>query len=154
MKKVPKKILQLLMKQTIIIISNKNIFYIPFLILFAFSQCNQQDDCDPTMYCHPVPYDSGWVDIRLSDHENDTLHLILYRGYVEEKDTIGAYIWTSDRAEFYLPINERYAAEAHYFSGPLSIISLDGGRLRQKSETNCDETCYKESTLHLDLRKL
>ncbi len=142
------------MKQTITLMNKKIIFYISFLGLLFFSQCNQQDDCDPTMYCHPVPYDSGWVDIRLTNNGNDTLQLILYRGYVEEMDTIGAYIWTTDNAEFYLPINERYAAEAHYVSGTFSIISLDGGRLRQKTETNCDETCYKESTLNLDLRKL
>ena len=61
---------------------------------------------------------------------------------------------SDEEINFYLPIGNRYACEAYYSVGLQTIIALDGGRLRQRSEVNCDETCYKESNLNLDLRKL
>ena len=131
------------------------IIIVSIFLSFSFTECiNNNGSCDPTMFCQYIPFDSGWVDVRLTQNGDDSTLIILYNGYLEDRDTIGIYASIDDEINFYLPIEERYACEAYYSVGTQTIIALDGGRLRQKSEINCDETCYKESTLNLDLRKL
>ncbi len=135
----------------------KKLYLLIFTILLTFSltDClNNNGSCDPTMACQSIPYDSGWVDVRLTQNGNDSTYIILYNGYLEDKDTVGVYASVNDEINFYLPVGNRYACEAYYSVGTQIVIALDGGRLRQRSEVNCDETCYKESTLNLDLRKL
>mgnify|MGYP006111031397 CR=1 FL=1 len=128
---------------------------ISILLVFSLTDClNSNGNCDPTMYCQPVPYDSGWVDVRITQNGSNPTSIIIYNGYLEDRDTIGVYSTLDEEINFYLPIGNRYACEAYYSVGLQTIIALDGGRLRQRSEVNCDETCYKESNLNLDLRKL
>ena len=128
---------------------------IAITLAFSLSDClNNNGSCDPTMYCQTVPYDSGWVDVRVTQNGSDTTFLILYNGYLEDRDTMGVYATLSDEMNFYLPIGNRYACEAYYSVGLQTVIALDGGRLRQRSEMNCDENCYQESNLNLDVRKL
>ena len=125
------------------------IYLILFSVLLTFSltDClNNNGSCDPTMYCQSIPYDSGWVDVRLTQNGDDSTYIIIYNGYLEDRDTIGVYASVDDEINFYLPIGDRYACEAYYSVGTQTIIALDGGLLRQRSEVNCDETCYKESS--------
>ena len=124
------------------------------LIIPIFFSCSVQDDCNTNYYCNQFPYDDGWLNIDLTNNNNDSILIILYHGYVEDHDVISQVYTQTNEYSFYLPASERYAVEIYYNNGPTTTIALDGGRLRQKTTTNCDETCYEEPKLNLNLRKL
>ena len=122
-----------------------------FLLWSCFSD---NDECDPTYYCYPIPYDLGWINVDITNENNDSILVILYAGYVEDNIVIDSLYAFSDEFSIQQIVGERYAIEVYYQNGPTTIIALDGGRLRQRSRENCGETCYEEPNLNLDMRKL
>ena len=125
-----------------------------FIFCFFTSCFSNNDECDPTYYCYPIPYDFGLINIDLTNNNNDSILILLYLGYVEDDYIIDSVYATSNEYTFEKPVDERYAVEVYYIEGQNTIIALDGGRLRQKTRENCGETCYEEPNLNLNIRKL
>jgi len=122
--------------------------------MISCTKYNNDDSCDPDLYCDTVPWDSGFVTINVSKNVTTGVPIIIYQGYVEEniivlQDTIYDESW-----EYYLPIDTRYAVEAYYKEQTNTVIALDGEKLKQSSFSNCDETCYNEPSISLDVKKL
>ena len=139
--------------QWIIIKCMRILFFL--VVSFLLASCfSNNDDCDPTYYCYPIPYDFGWVNVDITNDNNDSILVILYSGYVEDDYVIDSLHVTTNQFSVQLPAAERYAVEVYYQNGPTTIIALDGGRLRQRTRENCGETCYEEPNLNLDIRKL
>lgn len=130
----------------------KHILYV--LIIPLFLSCSVQDDCNPNYYCKQFPYDNGYLNIDLTNNNNDSILIILYHGYLEDDEVISQVYTQTNKYSFYLSAGERYAVEVYYNDGAITTIALDGGRLGQETTTNCDETCYEEPNLNLNLRKL
>ncbi len=127
-----------------------------FLVVLTGWSCSNatSDDCDPDAFCDTVPYDYGVVELKVSGNATTGVPIVIYRGYVEDQDTVLIdTVWAAS-IEYYLDIDERYAAEAFYQVGNQTIITLDGKKLNQDSYYNCDEKCYDEAKISLDLKKL
>lgn len=124
------------------------------LILFCIFSCTKNStNCDSSISCDPVPYDSGWVDVKLN-YKGIGIPLILYKGYVEDNEIISMDTAYSDIYYYYLPLGNRYAVQAYYYEANQTIIALDGDKLKQDSYYNCGDQCYNEAEITLDVKKI
>lgn len=125
--------------------------------LFALVSCTKYnyDDCEPSTDCNPYPIDSGYVYVDISYlNTGPGVPVILYEGYAEDQQIIWADTVFTDQLVFWLPTRTRYAVEAFYSYGGQTVVALDGKKLKEESYNDCGETCYEESSIHLDVKKL
>lgn len=120
---------------------------------FAVSCSKDMETCDESLYCDTLPYDSGWVDIEI-DYKNQGVPIKLYRGLIEDGNLISEDTAYDNVYYYYLPLGNRYSAEAYYENGNQTIITLNSVKLSQSSFYNCGEECYEEAEVDLDLKKL
>lgn len=112
-------------------------------------------DCEPSADCYPYPLDSGYIHVNLTyPGSGPGIPVILYKGYVEDQDIVWADTVYTDELTFWLPTDTRYAVEAYYKYGGQLIVALDGKKLKEESYDDCGETCYEESSIYLDVKKL
>lgn len=133
------------------------ILIITFFILSGIVACSKYnyDDCEPSSNCYPYPIDSGYVYVNLTYNGNGPgVPVILYEGYVEDQNILWADTVYQDELIFWLPIKTRYAVEAFYSYGGQTTIALDGKKLKEESYDDCGETCYEESSIILDVKKI
>lgn len=124
------------------------------LLLWACSKYNT-DDCVPSDDCYTDPIDSGYVYIELTyPGTGPGIPVILYEGYVEDQQILWADTVYENKLTFWLPVGKRYAAEAYYNYGGQLTVALDGRKLKENSYMDCGETCYQESSINLDVKKL
>jgi len=134
----------------------KSIKSIVFIVIvgFAFSHCTRQnDDCDPDQFCDTLPYDSGDVTIKVTYNGNG-IPIIVYKGYADQNEVLFYDTLWSEESTYYLPLGNRYAAEATYNEVNSTIIALDGNKLKESSFWNCDEECFELAEITLDVKKL
>ncbi|MCB9197295.1 MAG: hypothetical protein H6600_02470 [Flavobacteriales bacterium] len=134
----------------------RSTIYIFFLLLLIIG-CSKyaSSDCSPSSSCNPVEIDSGYVYINLSYTGSGAgIPVILYEGYVEDQNIIWADTVYESELTFWLENGKRYAAEAYYNYGGQLTVALDGRKLKQKSYQDCGQTCYQESSITLDVKKL
>jgi hypothetical protein len=131
----------------------KNFIYtFVFLSLVA---CNKNtDDCTVSLSCdtEPVLYGTVYIDVTYSQDGPD-IPVVLYRGFVEDKDTLWYGYANSSKLSFNLPNNTRYAAEVFYPVASGTLVALDGNKLKQESNNECGVTCYKNSSITLKCKK-
>ena len=125
-----------------------------FLALITIFSCTVEKDCNPSSICNPWPYDYGNLNLKLTNDHNDSILIVLYSGYVDDQEVISEVYTQSNQYSFYLPVGNRYSVEVYYVQGSVTTVALDGGRLNQETFINCEETCYREPNLNLNLRKL
>ncbi len=133
-----------------------------FILIFSFLtftylcvSCTKygNDDCDYSIYCNPYPLDSGYVKIQVSYNDfGPGVPVALFEGYVEDNNLIWYDTVYQNEILFWLENDKRYSVEAYYKVGNQYTIALDGKVLREKSFTNCEETCYEEREITLDVR--
>lgn len=124
-------------------------------LMLGFASCDKNDpNCQISIDCDPVPYDSGDVVIEVSipNPEAGTF-LVVYNGYVENKDTVWSGTVFSEREIFYLPVGKRYAAEAYYPKNNAWLVALDGKKLKKDTYDECGETCHRYPSVTLDCKK-
>ena len=115
--------------------------------------CRQNEECFVTSSCDTIPWDSAYIDIKLTQDGEPTV-LVLYKGYIEDNDIISIdTVWSETTWWYWMRVGDRYALEAYYKVGPQTIIALDGGKLSKDSYDECGTTCYNEPSLDLDVRK-
>ena len=113
------------------------------------------DDCFVSDSCDQIPWDSAYVDIKLSDNGNQGTILVFYEGYVEDNNIISIdTVWGTTDWWYWVPVGRRYAVEAYYQSGQDLTVALDGGKLKKDTYEDCGATCYREPKLELDVLKL
>ncbi|CAG5082652.1 hypothetical protein [Parvicella tangerina] len=128
------------------------------LALFTVISCSKYSsntDCVPSSDCYPFPWDSGYVYVDVSyPGSGPGIPVILYEGYAEDEVIIWADTVFTDELIFWVPTRTRYAVEAYYNYGGQTIVALDGKKLNEESYDDCGETCYEESSIRLDVKKL
>ena len=128
--------------------------FLTILTCIVLLSCSTQDsDCDPDIYCDTVPYDYGYIDVKLT-YNGVGIPIILYKGYLEDNVILEIDTAYGDLHYFYQEVGERYAVEAYYPEAGNTVIALDGGKLVQDDFYNCGDRCYNEPTLDLDLKKI
>lgn len=123
--------------------------------LATMASCDKNDpNCQISSDCDPVPYDSGNVviDVTIPNPETGTF-LVVYEGYVEDRDTLWSGTVFSERETFYLPVGKRYAAQAYYLKNNAWLVALDGKKLKKDTYDECGETCYRFPSVTLDCKK-
>ncbi len=133
----------------------KNRIIIPFCLgaitIWFLASCNSQvDECDASIYCHPTPIDSNWVNLQISERTFG-VPVILYRGNIEDNQIVLRDTLYSNEISYYLPTDRTYTAEAYYQVGPNLIIAVDSDELEEDTFQNCGETCYQSDEITLDL---
>lgn len=124
-----------------------------FSILIGFSCSKDDGTCDENVFCDTLPYDSGWLNVKVS-FDGNGIPIKLYRGLIEDGNLISEDTAYDDVYYYYLPLNNRYSAEAYYNEAFHTVIALNSVRLKQSSFYNCGEECYEEADIDLDLKKL
>ena len=121
---------------------------------FALINCSKQnDDCNPDRFCDTLPQDGGDVKIKVTYNGNG-IPIIVYNGYADQNEVLFYDTLWSEESTYYLPLGNRYAAEATYNEVNSTIIALDGNKLKESSFWNCDEECFELAEITLDVKKL
>ena len=131
-------------------------FTVTFLLVITivvFNNCNRNDDCDPSLYCDTLPYDSGYVKIRSSFNGNG-IPIVVYDGFADDNVVLFYDTMYATEYSYYLPLGKRYAVEAYYYELNKTIIALDGDKLKESTFWNCDEECHELAEITLDVKKL
>ncbi len=135
--------------------------YATFFIListgiFFFTSCNKTDpNCQISTSCNTEKIDSGDVTINISYQAGQPgVPVILYDGYVEDNVILWIDTLYQSNITFYLPVGKRYAAEAYYVTSKQTIVALDGNKLKDNTNEECNTTCYQFPTVILDCEKL
>jgi len=135
--------------------------YFAFLILILLvvsinSSCNKTDpNCQISTSCYTEKIDSGDVTINISYEAGQPgVPVILYDGYVEDNVILWSDTLYQSNITFYLPVGKRFAAEAYYVTSNQTIVALDGSKLKDNTNEECNITCYQFPTLTLDCEKL
>lgn len=135
--------------------------YFTFLILIStgiivFTSCNKTDpNCQISTSCNTEKIDSGDVTINISYQVGQPgVPVILYDGYAEDNVILWSDTLYQSNITFYLPVGKRFAAEAYYVTSNQTIIALDGNKLKDNTNEECNTTCYQFPTLTLDCEKL
>jgi hypothetical protein len=132
----------------------RSLLYILSTVFFLQACTKNDPDCEVSWDCNQEPILEGYVNIDLTyTSGSEGIPVVLYRGYVEDRDTVWYGIATDSRLSFYLPNNVRYAAEAFYPQGNATLVALDGDKLTQDSNNDCGVTCYETSSITLNCKK-
>lgn len=125
-------------------------------IILTMPSCLKDDEnCTVSSDCYTSKIDSGDVAIRITYGNGQSgVPVTLYRGYAENNDVIWHDTVYQDEVVLYMPVGQRYAAEAEYKTAAQTIVALDGKKLKQDKHRECGTTCYDFPSVSLDCRKL
>ena len=124
------------------------------LLCLAFAACNNNDpecinfvpSCDTN---EPV---EGTLRIRVTqNNENATIPIAVYYGYIDDSSLYFRDTMTAATISYAVPFG-RYSVSAAYRQGADRITAIDGDRVRFKTNTECDFTCYTLVDGEIDLR--
>ena len=134
----------------------RNIILVACLSLLVLPGCwNDDDDCDWTITCDTVRPDSSWLDLELTiNSDNPWVAVQIFDGKVDEGTLVVTDTTSDATSSYFLPTSTRYSVRATYKEGLLTTHVVDGGRLDYDSFTNCDDRCYQNKVLTLDLTLL
>ncbi len=133
----------------------KHIIILLVLITAIFVSCSKSDECDTTITCDTTRPDSSELIIDVTiNAENMAVPIEVYRGRVDGNDLVFRDTLYTEKYTYYMPTSQKYSAKAYYKDGNISINAIDGGRLDYDSFWNCNEKCYENKSLNLDLKLL
>ena len=113
-----------------------------FLILWLLAGC--QDDM-----CDPGPYE-GELTVKLTiNNENPEVHLVIFRGKIENHDTLISEYLDESPVYYQLDADNYYSATARYVSGFREILAVDGKRMETSTD---DDGCDYGQDMTLNLK--
>lgn len=133
-------------------------FYFTIFVLsfcaVSLPSCTKNDDgCTASEECNTSIIDSGDVKVRISYKSGQPgIPVILYKGYVEDKEIVWQDTVFQSEIFIYMPVGERYAAEAYYQTSGKTVVALDGKKLKNDTYRECGTKCYDFPTISLDCR--
>lgn len=129
----------------------KSYYTVVLFVLILASACeNNQDNCDPNLICTVNPIDSNWVNLSITK-QGSGVPVTIYNGNLENNLIVLRDTLYDSSIDYFLSTGITYTAEAYYHSGPNIIIAVDSKKLKTKTFTNCDDTCYESDEITLDL---
>ncbi len=127
---------------------------LPLLLSLAFAACNNNDpDCiDFVPSCDINEPVEGTLRIRVTqNNENARIPIAVYYGYIDDSSLYFRDTMSSTNIAYAVPFG-RYSVSAGYRQGADYITAIDGDRVRYKTNTECDYTCYTLVDGEIDLR--
>ena len=124
-------------------------------LLALFSACNN-NQCDPDLECYSVRPDSGYVNLTITiNNENQWVPIAIYEGQIDDSVLLLRDTVTDNILFYYLAADTRYSATAEYKEAQLTILAVDGDRIRTRRETNCDDLCFtvNDANINLSLKR-
>lgn len=137
-----------------------NFLMIFCFLFFIFSSCDDfwdsmsdtEDDCDYSDCDTEEPLTAP-LQIKLTiNSENTDVEIIVYKGNIEDKDTVIVDTVNETSFETELRLDEYYSATAKYSVGDKTVIAVDGDIIEKISTDLCDSTCWEVKGGDLDLR--
>jgi hypothetical protein len=82
------------------------------------------------------------------------VEVTLYEGYIDDEDREELLTFTTNASieTIAVPIDKRYSATAKYVFADRTLIVVFGDRVRARSFTNCEITCWDWDDIPFDLR--
>ena len=139
---------------------NSILFFFVSLTLFILS-CSDwtngstDDECEDPDYsdCNTTEPISAPLKISLTiNDENPKPEIIVYYGDYEDQIIADTLLPDSENFESMQSIGEEYSLALKYVHEGDTIVAIDGTKLKKKSKTNCDSTCWTVSGGEIDLR--
>lgn len=127
-----------------------------FLVLiFVINSCESFyiDSSISCSECYTERFDSASLKIFLTQDDMDSVFLEVYK----DNPQTGEFIWGGFVEEeivdyVYVKVNEKYSAQAYYFSDKDSLLAVDGNKMRRVFVTDyCSEDCYAVVNNEIDL---
>ena len=132
------------------------LFIYIILIVGFYTSCTKNSNnggCNTSTTCDKIKYDSGWVDVKVTANPYG-VPLVLYKGYADDHNIISMDTAYDDIFYYYLPVNERYAVEAYYYDATQTTVATDGDKLAEDYFYNCNDKCYNQPEITLNVKKL
>ena len=130
------------------------ILIVIFTGILMFS-CNQLRDCSDTDYsdCNTVETKFSNLKVRITiNSENQIIPIKIYFGNIEDNKLFKSFDTTISEFQYLLPTNERFTLAAQYISGDDTIVAIDEGYMKTKSQITCDSICWTLKEDDADLR--
>ncbi len=111
---------------------------------FLFLSCSEGfDDVDCSECMPDMPLEAAlYIDVTLNGKFHE-VPVIVFRGKLEQADTIMVDTIYESRGFIDVPLNEYYTVMAEYKSGNSVTYAIDGDEFnRYKIEGQCDGTCW------------
>lgn len=111
---------------------------------FFFSTCSENFDEIDCSECIPdKPLEAAlYIDVTLNEVYQE-IPVIVFRGKIEQGDTLVVDTIYEPRGYIDVPLNEYYSVMAKYKSGKSVTYAIDGDEFnRYKIEGQCDGTCW------------
>jgi hypothetical protein len=124
----------------------KYIFIIIIILsLFVYS-CHEYylDEDYPCGFCYNIEPDEGilFINLTIDNHHKD-VPIVIYRGLMDQGDTIWVDTATATPYDIGVPIDDKYTVTAEYMVDEKKIIAVDNDRVyMRKNTTDCDEDCW------------
>ncbi len=124
----------------------KKIFFISLLLISCttFMSCSENFDEIDCSECFPdKPLEAAlYIDVTLNE-VYPAIPVIVFRGKIEQGDTLVVDTIYEPRGYIDVPLNEYYSVMAKYKSGKSVTYAIDGDEFnRHKIEGQCDGTCW------------
>jgi hypothetical protein len=127
---------------------------LPLLLSLAFAACNNNDpECiDFVPSCDINEPVDGTLRIQVTrNNANASIPIAVYYGYIDDSSLYFRDTLTTPEIAYAVPFG-RYSVSAAYQQGADRITAIDGDRVRYKTNTECDYTCYTLVDGDIDLR--
>jgi len=102
--------------------------------------------CDDnfTEDCYDYEPDEAEIVIHVTiNDENDSIPYILFKGRIEERDTILVDTATAKKWYVWVPVKEYYSVQAKYTVNGNQVITSDGKKLRLMNDSDDSSVCWK-----------
>ena len=122
----------------------KKLYTILISACFLLLSCSEGfDDVDCSECMPDMPLEAAlYIDVTLNDKYRE-VPAIVFRGKLEQGDTIMVDTIYESRGYVDVPLNEYYTVRAEYKSGNSVTYAIDGDKFnRYKIEGQCDGTCW------------
>ena len=86
------------------------------------------------------------------NEENSIIPYTIYLGNAEDGNIYFSDTTINRYVVMEVPVNYHYSVEARYIKGGKTIVVYDGSKVKRKSYTECDSTCYYIREANLNLR--
>jgi hypothetical protein len=133
--------------------------FIALIILLClplvFSDCKGKDEnCTDNDYanCDTTRPRAGSAEVSITHNfHHKEVEVSLYDGNFEDGRLIWKKTYSRGVMSEILDVETSYSFTATYYAGNDTLLVIDGGKVRVKSYSMCELTCYEARKLRIDL---
>lgn len=125
---------------------------------FGFFSCRKKiysvDDCTTYDYadCNTSEPTHATITAKVTINSyNAFVPLIVFKGYIDQKDTFLLDTARTSKHELSLPVGVYYSVLAKYKTSDKTIYAVDGGFVDKYKQKVCDSTCWNSDNKKLNL---